>query len=715
MQKIKEVFRKIKKINLWQSKVRTKIIGVIMIPVFFIIILGIVSYRKSSSDIISTYETSSFATLEMMADKFALGFETVTNKANQFITNDSIKRYYSGNYEGDGVKEAEQFRSVQNLLASSTMNDSVVQDVFIFADYGSGVSTRGTVPKELYQRYLDSDEGKDFIDSKARFAWAGYHHYLDEIVNVEGREYGLALTYYLYDLNNKKIGFVVIDVKKEFLTDAMENTNFGQGSIIGFISNDGREILSGDVTEDFQFNTTDFYQKSLPQIEESDIKVVKKDGETQVNKGGTEYVEYKGKPYLYLYTPLEGQEAMVCALIPSKMITKQADEMLTITVSLVVIAILVAITIGTIFASGISKTISKTINILNKTAEGDLTVSANLNRNDEFKQLADGINNMIAGVKKLIQRTSVVSKNVSDNAEDVSENSEILLSATEEITRAVEEIEDGANIQASDAQDCLTLMSNLSEQIGMITEKAENISDITDNTQVIISEGTVIVGDLSDKANDTVNITQVVINDIQKLGEKSLAVSEIIGTINDVAEQTNLLSLNASIEAARAGAAGRGFAVVAEEIRKLAVKSRNAADEIKDIIEEIVEQTQRTISTTREAENIVESQGVSLKNTVDVFYNINSHVENLTANLKQILDGIFDIERTKDDTMKAVGSITSTTQQTAAATGELGATGLNQMKSVEALNNAANKLNEAVQNLEETMAVFVIDKEGNTR
>lgn len=170
MQKIKEVFRKIKKINLWQSKVRTKIIGVIIIPVFFIIILGIVSYRKSSSDIISTYETSSFATLEMMADKFALGFETVTNKANQFITNDSIKRYYSGNYEGDGVKEAEQFRSVQNLLASSTMNDSVVQDVFIFADYGSGVSTRGTVPKELYQRYLDSDEGKDFIDSKARFA-----------------------------------------------------------------------------------------------------------------------------------------------------------------------------------------------------------------------------------------------------------------------------------------------------------------------------------------------------------------------------------------------------------------------------------------------------------------------------------------------------------------------------------------------------------------
>ena len=709
--KIKALLKKIREIDLSKNSVRTKIIGVIMIPVVFIIILGVVSYLKSSKDIISTYETSSFATLEMMADKFTLGFETVSNKANQFITNDSIKKYYSGNYEGDGVREAEEFRSIQNLLVSSTMNDSVVQDVFIFADYGSGASTRGTVPKETYQRYLDSEEGKAFIDSKARFIWAGYHYYLDEIVNVKGREYGLSLTYYLYDINNKKIGFVVIDVKQEFLMDAMENAGFGDGSIIGFIASDGREILAGDYGEDFQFGSTNFYQKSLPQIDKSEIKVIKKGDETQESLGGTDYVRYKGKPYLYLYTPLEGQEAMVCALIPSKMITKQADEMLTITVTLVVIASFIAIFIGTIFASGISKAITKAINILNKTAKGDLTVKADLNRNDEFEQLADGINDMIEGVKKLIRRTSLVSKNVAGNAGEVSENSEILLSATEEITRAVEEIEDGANVQAADAQDCLALMSNLSNQIGMMTERAENMGDITDKTQVIIREGTVIVGELSDKANDTANITKVVINDIQKLGEKSLAVSEIIGTINDVAEQTNLLSLNASIEAARAGAAGRGFAVVAEEIRKLAVQSRNAADQIGDIIDEIVEQTEKTVSTTKEAENIVESQGVSLQNTVDVFYNINAHVENLTANLIQILDGIFEIERTKDETMKAVGSITSTTQQTAAATGELGATGLNQMKSVEVLNKAAIKLNEAVQNLEETMAVFLIGKD----
>lgn len=707
-QKITTVFGKLKKSKLQLNSVRIKIIGVILIPVFFIILLGIVSYRKSSKDIISTYEKSSFSTLEMMADKFTLGFETVANKANQFITNDSIKKYYSGYYEGDSVTEASQFSSIQNILTSSTMNDSVVQDIFIFANYGTGVSTRGTIPEQLYKMFVDSEEGKAFIESKSRFVWSGYHHYMDEIIKSKGKEYGFSLTYYLYGVNNKKIGFVVIDVHKDFFTNAMANANFGNGSIIGFIAKDQREILYGDYTEDFKFSDTEFFKKAIARVNVSDVKVIN-DNEAEGSLRGTEYVDYKGKSYLYLYTYLDGQEAFVCALIPSKMITKQADEMLLITILIVVIASVLAILIGIIFATEISKTISKTNKILRKTAEGDLTVCADLNRRDELNQLAIGINNMISGMKQLIKRTNMVSQNVAKNTEDVTENTALLLKASEEITRAVEEIEDGANVQASDAQGCLTLMSNLSNQIEVMIEKAENIGAIANSTQEIAKEGMIIVGDLSDKANDTVNITKEVINDIQKLGQKSHAVNEIIETINEIANQTNLLSLNASIEASRAGVAGKGFAVVADEIRKLATQSRNAANQIKDIINEIIEQTKKTISTTKEAGNIVEKQGGSLKNTIDVFSNINSHVEKLAVNLKLIQDVIYDIERTKDDTLKAVGSITSTTQQTAEATGELGATGLNQMKSVEALNNAGQKLTEAVKELEKSMAVFIID------
>ncbi|MDF2589012.1 MAG: hypothetical protein K0S41_2853 [Anaerocolumna sp.] len=689
--------------------VRFKLIGVILIPVVFIIILGIVSYSNSSRNIINSYEKSSLTTLEMMADYFKLGFESVSGKSNQFNTNESIKKYYSGKYQDDSVKELEQFKTVQNILGANSVDDSVVKDIFIFADYGSGVSTRGSLPNNLYTTFKESEEGKAFIESKQRFMWSGYHHYFDDIVKLEGKDYGFSLSYYLYNTNNKKVGLILIDIKKEFLTNAMENTNFGKGSIVGFVTKDGREILTGDYPEEFVFADTDFYQKYQPVEEDNKIEIKKNKETSETSDSGAEYIDYKGKSYLYIYTPLKNQGVTVCALIPKDMITKQASEVLKVTIFIVFFASLIAITIGTLFARGIARTIKTTNNVLHKTAAGDLTTYANLKRKDEFNQLANGINNMISSMKDLIHRTTQVSKEVSCNANEVTENSILLLQSSEEITRAASEIEQGANIQANDAEECLTQISNLSMQIGVVSEKAENIGEIAKTTRNIVKEGTVIMDDLSEKANNTVDITHVVIDDIQKLETKSLAVNAIISTINDIAEQTNLLSLNASIEAARAGDAGKGFAVVAEEIRKLAVQSQNAASKIGDIIIEIVNQTKETVSTAKRAENIVASQETTLNSTVKVFTNINDHVEKLSVNLKQILDGINEIERVKEDTLKAVESITSTTQQTAAATGELGATVVNQMNSVEALNNTALKLNEAVKNLEDSIGVFITE------
>lgn len=689
--------------------VRVKLIGVFLIPVAFIIFLGLISYNKSSKSIIGNYENSSLSTMQMMANYFQLGFESVESKTNQFLTNESIKKYYSGAYEDDSVKELEQFKLIQNLLASNSMNDSVVQDIYIFANYGTGASTRGTLPEKLYQTFKDSEEGKAFMESKSRYMWSGYHHYFDQAAGIGSKDYGLVLTYYLYNTNNKKIGLIVIDIKNAFLTKAMEDTQFGEGSILGFVTKDGKEILMGDYPEGFTFTGTDFYSKYLPESKDLKSKEVKPAEKGQEVSAGSDYVIHEGQEYLYLYVPMEDQEAMICALIPKARITEQANEVLTLTISIVIAACVIAILVGSLFAGNITKTINKTNRVLYQTAKGDLTVSANLNRKDEFNQLANGINHMISGMKELIQRMAFVSNTVSANAGEVGSNSALLLKATEEITKTVEEIEEGAELQASDAQECLDQMSSLSRQIGIVSEKATNIGEIAKVTSQIVKDGTIIIDDLSEKAKNTADVTQVVVEDIGKLEKKSKAVNEIIRTINYIAKQTNLLSLNATIEAARAGEYGSGFAVVADEIRQLSDQSQRAASQISDIIKEILEQTKETVNTARRAEEIVASQEVALNSTVDVFANINHHVEELNENLTQILQGIHEIERAKDDSLRAVSSITTTTQQTAAATGELGATAIEQMNSVEALNKAAMKLNDAVANLEEAIGVFVTE------
>lgn len=679
--------KKQKKIVLFQS-VRTKMILVFLIPVLFIVILGYFSYQKSSQNIIRNYEKSSLTSLEMIADYYKLGFQSVTGKTSQFITNDTIKKYYSGTFAGENSLELEQYKIIQNILSSNAMNDSVVGNIYIFGDYGSGASTNGNlvIPKNLYSTFQESEEGIAFIESKSKFMWNGYHHYFDEAMKIKENDYGFSFTSYLYNANNRKVGIIVIDIKGEFLTSAMEQANFGEGSMVGFLTRDGREVLVGDMPKDFQFASTSF--------------------KMDITESGFEYVTYNGQPYLYLYTTVKDQDAKICALIPKTMITKQVNEVLVLTVGIVIAACIIAVTIGSIFALGISNTIKKMNLILHKTAAGDLTVRAKLNRKDEFAQLAVGINTMIDGMRELLQRTKQASSLVTDNSVEVKEHSSVLLKATQEISSAAEEIEHGANQQAEDSQDCLTQMSILADQIGAVSEKAINIDKISNQTREVIKDGIVIVDDLSAKALDTVGITQLVIGDIEKLEDKSKSVNDIIGTIHGLASQTNLLSLNASIEAARAGEAGKGFAVVAQEIRKLADQSKDAAMQISEIMEEIIHQTQETVSSAKKAEKIVETQEVTLNSTVQVFSQINLHVEQLSQNLKQILEGIQEMKVTKDDTLSAVSNISSTMQQTAAATGQLEASTTNQMNSVKGLHDAASQLKEVVSQLEEAINVF---------
>jgi methyl-accepting chemotaxis protein len=231
---------------------------------------------------------------------------------------------------------------------------------------------------------------------------------------------------------------------------------------------------------------------------------------------------------------------------------------------------------------------------------------------------------------------------------------------------------------------------------------------IADNTKIIAGEGIVIVNELNEKSKATADITHNVISKIQEFEIQSKNIAGFVSIINEIASQTNLLSLNASIEAARAGDAGRGFAVVADEIRKLADQSVQAANQIQNIVKEIAAKTMDTIDTAKQAESIVESQTVSLNKTVQVFDFINDHVNDLANNLNNISNGIKQIETAKDDTMDAIQDISAVSQETAAASEEVSATAINQIDSVERLRNAALELANNAKILEESIKIFKI-------
>jgi len=676
--------------------IKFKLISAFLIPIAFIIILGIVSNKKASQGMIENYESTSMVGLDMMGEYYELGLTNIASKATQLSTDEVVARYYSKYYAKDPTEEAKRFSETERKINALGFGDKFINNIFVFANYGNSLSTISTsleLKVGFYDKFNESKDVVGLFDTKESSIWKGSHPAIDSQFPDETPNYCLTFIKKLNNLGYKQMGYIVIDIKKSFVTDILEKTNFGDGSITGFVTNDGKAVLNGKYAEDFDLTQESFYTKA-------------KEGTVDL---GSEYVSYQNKSYLFIYSKLAIGDSIVFALIPKTEVVKQADSLKIITIIIVIIASIIALVIGLIISNGIGSVIHKTNKTLQVVATGDLTVDASIKRKDEFKILGKSINHMLSSMKSLIEKMLGVSKSTADSAKEVASASEILLISSKNIVSAVADIEQGVGQQAADAENCLLRMEELAKQINMVHESTVEIGQIANNTKNIVQSGLIVIDDLSNKAKDTSDITQLVISNIESLEVESGSIIGIISAMDEITAQTNLLSLNASIEAARVGIAGRGFAVVAGEIRKLAEMSSKESGRIGAVIEKIQDRTKKTVNAAKKAENIVATQEIALKETMKTFDDINQHVENLTDNLTKISDGIEKIGKAKDDTLSAIESISATLEETVAASTEVSSTAENQLSSVEQLNRAAIQLGNDAKNLEETVKVFQIN------
>lgn len=407
-----------------------------------------------------------------------------------------------------------------------------------------------------------------------------------------------------------------------------------------------------------------------------------------------------------MYSKIGDTGAMICALMPKKTIISQADGIKQVTVIIVILACMIAI--GIRISTNIDKTIKGIISKLKKAAKGDLTVEFGSKNKDEFHILIEEIQNTFSNMKDLIGQVKLLSGEVSESSVNVTQTSTSFLKSTENISTAMKEIEQGIMQQAKDAEECLVQMDNLSQKIVHVSENTKEISQIAENTKMSIKEGTYTTEDLNNKTKSTIEITTNVITQIESLAQKSIFISKIINVINEIANQTNLLSLNASIEAARAGESGKGFAVVASEIRSLAEQSKESVVDIKKIIGSIQEETKIAVETARKAETALLLQDSAVKNTTDSYQNINESVEKLVINLKFITENVDNIELARVSTLGAIENISAVLEEIAASTNTVNETSTKQLESVETLSKSAGTLNGNANELIEAVCRFTI-------
>lgn len=667
--------------------IQVKLIGAFMIPVILFVIIGFMIYSKCSTTLNSTYEASANTSVGTLEEYLGLGFENIELMATRLSINSAITSYYTGSE----VKSESMLMDTKVALSNESTADKFIDHIIVCAKSGTACSEKGAIRGDVYNAFVESEEGKN-VESEIGMGsmWISSHPAIDEVTGYDSDEYALSLVTVLKNNSNKSVGYIIIDVKTSFIQDILDNAQISDNSIKGFVLEDGSQVLSGD--RDIKFTDTDFYQEALA-------------GE---NLQGSKEVSYEGADYLFTYSRIEGTNMLVCAMVPQKEIMAGAQAILRYTLIAVAICAVIAIVVGSVLASGISKAIRKVNRVLKKTSDGDLTGQISMKRKDEFNVLSSSITNMIGSMKDLILKMTNVSGHVSDSAVQVGTNSEVLLEVTKNITEAVDYINSGISQQAQDTESCLEQMNGLAERINVVHENTDEISEIAQEAQGAIENGMVIVANLGEKVQGTTEVTETIIREIRELNKESIAINSIIGTINEIAEQTNLLSLNASIEAARAGEAGRGFAVVSEEIRKLAEQSGNAGNQIGEIINHIQERLAATIETAGLAGESVAFQTEALNNTVDVFKNISQQVSKLAEDVEKITQSVGGIEQAKEDTMNAIESISTTSNQTESASEELARSTEKQLQAVEVLNDAVKRLQMDAEDLDTSVSIFKV-------
>ncbi|MEJ8553173.1 methyl-accepting chemotaxis protein [Tepidibacter sp. Z1-5] len=652
-----------------KKSLKTKLISMFFIFILIpLLILGVTSSIMTSRSIQHATEEELRELTEQTAEIIEQSINSVSKYVQVLINDVDIVNTAAGYNENN-------HEVYTYLLKLQEENKNQIESLYITDASGKEImSTRNE------KTDIDLSD-REYIQNALNGSFAQS----DVILNKDNNEPVIAIAYPLV-IDSKVVGTICASISFDNISSHVSKLRVGEKGYAYMIDKNG--VFINHPTKEKILN------ENIGSIDDSELKgLVDK---MKSGEAGEGYYTYEGRYKFVKFVPVNDWTVVVTADYKEYMAS--ALNIRKITIIITILSLLIAMLLAYLMTTkNIINPIKNLEKLMIKAGEGDLTVRSNITTNDEIQVLGEYFNDMIEHQSNIIKHVRIGSEELTASSEELAASSEEISASTEHIADNIQSVAYNAENQNKSIIETSEVLVQLSSLIQIAKNKVITAKENSDNTMNAAKQGRVKVEETVEAIENISKVSTETQDVLQVLDDLSKKVSGIISTINNISSQTNLLALNASIEAARAGEHGKGFSVVADEVRKLAEQTNVESNEISSLVNEMVIQIEKAVSSMYIAKQAVENGVIVAKETDKSFINIIDAVEQISNDVNQVVDVTKDEVASSDQIIQLIDSVATTTETTTESSQQVAA--------------AAQEQSSIIQNLaassEETSAMAV--------
>ncbi|MFC0905668.1 methyl-accepting chemotaxis protein [Clostridium sp. MT-14] len=350
--------------------------------------------------------------------------------------------------------------------------------------------------------------------------------------------------------------------------------------------------------------------------------------------------------------------------------------------------------------------LSQIVNSMSMAAAGDMSVKVDVTSKDEIGYIGRVFNKMIDEIRSLLINIKKLSDTIDERIELINSSTTATFENSNGIKDAMEEISSAINNSAKDMQSSVENMNILSKNVDEVKENGINMKNGASEAGKLNSSIVDILTELEKKSSENITAAQETNNNLKQLIKKSNDILDIVSTIEEISDEINLLSLNASIESARAGEAGRGFAVVADQIKELSNQTSKSVKQINSLIKDLTHAENVSANNVEIYGEIVRSQIPTINKTKQILNGVVEFIKGIPQTIEKNVDKISEVHKNKDMINSSMDSILSVTEEISASSEEITASTSEVKEKMGDVKDLVRELGQSSKDLKEMIDKF---------